>query len=212
MSCEQIHHSRLIKIKKPSGRRDSDMKKLHIPVIIAACVLIVAGVCLCADETAKTKGGAVMEIKIESPAFGDNEMIPSKYTCDGANVSPPLKWSGVPSNTKSLALICDDPDAPMGTWVHWVVYNIPPSAKEFTENFFLAGKPDKSILQGVNDFRKASYGGPCPPSGVHRYHFKVYALDTILELKPGATKQQLLFEIEGHLLGQGQLTGKYRRR
>ena len=124
-----------------------------------------------------------------------------------------LRLSGTvfPANAKSLAIICDDPDAPAGTWVHWVVYNIPPAMKEFPENAFGSGKIDKSILQGINDYHKTIYNGPCPPSGTHRYHYKIYALDTILELKPGASKQQLLFEMEGHLLAQGQLTGKYKR-
>jgi hypothetical protein len=156
-------------------------------------------------------GGKNMEIKMTSFAFEEGGMIPKKHTCEGKDVSPPIAWGTVPSGTKALALICDDPDAPMGTWVHWVLFNLPGSAKELPESV-----PPQKILansakQGTNDFRKIGYGGPCPPGGTHRYYFKLYALDTELNLEPGATKSQLLKAMEGHILGEGQLMGKYRR-
>ena len=152
-----------------------------------------------------------MQLKITSPAFKEGEMIPKKYTCDGENVSPPLKWDSVPEGVKSLALISDDPDAPMGTWVHWVIFNIPPSVTELSENI-----PSKEILdngakQGTTDFGRVGYGGPCPPGGTHRYFFKLYALDTELALRSGTTKKELLKAMERHILAEGQLMGKYKR-
>jgi hypothetical protein len=153
----------------------------------------------------------MMEIKITSPAFAEGGMIPAKYTCDGADVSPPLQWDAAPKGTKSIALISDDPDAPVGTWVHWVLFNLPADVKELAENV----PPDKTLpngaKQGTNDFRRIGYGGPCPPGGTHRYFFKLYALDTQLDLQPGADKDQLLKAMKDHILAQGQLIGKYKR-
>ena len=147
-----------------------------------------------------------MAIKVTSTAFKDGEIIPKQYTCDGNDISPPLTWSGAPQETKSIALICDDPDAPMGTWVHWVLYNIPPSTVDLPEGVTGVG------LDGRNDFRRNGYGGPCPPKGsTHRYYFKLYALDILVELKPGATKGDLEKAMSGHILAQGQLMGKYGR-
>ena len=143
-------------------------------------------------------------IKVTSTAFGEGAMIPKKYTCDDQNVSPQIAWTGVPAGTKSIALICDDPDAPVGDWVHWVVYNMPAATKELAEGVRTLPAGSK---QGTNDFRKLDYGGPCPPSGVHRYYFKIYALDTPLSLGEGATKAQLLKAMEGHILDQGALMG-----
>jgi len=152
----------------------------------------------------------MMDLKITSPAFKEGEMIPKKYTCDGPDVSPPLAWSPVPAGTKSLALVCDDPDAPRGTWVHWVIYNLRAELNELQE-----GIPKQSALkngakQGTNDFGDIGYGGPCPPA-LHRYFFKIYALDVMLDLGAGATKAKLLKALEGHILAQGQLAGKYKR-
>ena len=153
----------------------------------------------------------VKTMEIKSSAFENNKMIPKQYTCDGKNISPQLLWSDVPEGTKSIALISDDPDAPMGTWVHWVIYNIPGDVNELAENI----SPDKTLSngakQGTNDFKKIGYGGPCPPSGTHRYFFKLYALDTKLNLDSGATKKQLLQAMEGHILAQAELMGKYKR-
>ena len=152
-----------------------------------------------------------MEIKITSPAFGDGGMIPAKYTCDGANISPLLQWEAVPEGTVSVALICDDPDAPMGTWVHWVLFNLPADTKELPEKF-----PDDETLpdgtrQGLTDFGNTGYGGPCPPSGTHRYFFKIYALDSKIDIVSIVDKPELLKAMEEHIIGQGQLMGTYKR-
>jgi Raf kinase inhibitor-like YbhB/YbcL family protein len=143
------------------------------------------------------------ELSVSSPAFENNKLIPSKYTCDGDNVNPPLTIEGVPDGTKSLVLIVDDPDAPMGTWDHWIVWNIPPTSK--IEENTVPG------TEGVNDSRKHSYGGPCPPSGTHRYFFKVYALDTKLDLNPNSRKKDVEKAMQGHMLAKGELIGLYRR-
>ncbi len=153
-----------------------------------------------------------MAIQIESSAFKYGDFIPSKYTCDGINVSPPLKWSDIPEGTKSIALICDDPDAPIGDWVHWVLYNIPPETRELNENIPNERTLKDGSIHGLNDWKKYGYGGPCPPSGTHRYFFKIYALDTKLNLSPGATKKHLLDAMSGHILASGELMGKYQRK
>ncbi len=152
-----------------------------------------------------------MAITITSTAFTEGSMIPQDYTCDGEDISPPLEWSGLPDSTKSLALICDDPDAPMGTWVHWVLFNIPAHIQELPVHI-----PPEKIIQngakhGINDFRKFGYGGPCPPGGIHRYYFKLYALDKEINAEPGITKEKLLKIMEGHILAEGQLMAKYSR-
>src|SRR5579885_1072038 len=154
---------------------------------------------------ANTKGEEKMTLKITSTAFDEGGMIPAKYTCDGENVSPPLAWSGVPEAAKSLALVADDPDAPGGTWTHWVIYQIPATEKGLAEHVPARDTLDGGARQGKNDFKKTGYGGPCPPSGAHRYFFKLYALDTDVNLAPGATKDQLLKATEGHVVAQGQL-------
>ena len=144
-------------------------------------------------------------MQLNSTAFNDGAMIPSKYTCDGADVSPPLGFGQVPAGCQSLALICDDPDAPAGIWVHWVCYDLPPTLKGLAEG-------EKAGVQGINDFHKPGYGGPCPPSGVHHYHFKLYALDCQLKLAPGATKHALEKAMHGHVIGSAELIGTYARR
>jgi Raf kinase inhibitor-like YbhB/YbcL family protein len=153
-----------------------------------------------------------MDIKITSSAFKDEGLIPARYTCDGDDISPPLQWDAVPQGTKSIAIISDDPDAPMGTWVHWVIFGLPAETRELAENI----PPDKTLpngaRQGTNDFGRIGYGGPCPPGGTHRYFFKIYALDTILNLQAGAKKADLLKAMQEHILSQGQLIGKYKRR
>jgi len=156
--------------------------------------------------------GDSMNLKIYSSAFEDGGMIPSKYTCDGADISPPLAWSGLPEGTKSIAIINDDPDAPMGTWVHWVIYNIPPTAQGLAEDIKRVEKLPDGTLQGKNSWGRIGYGGPCPPGGTHRYFFKIYALDKVLKLKPGATKEELLTAMKGHILAQAQFYGKYSRK
>jgi len=164
-------------------------------------------------------------IQLHSPAFADGGMIPKTFTCDGADRSPPLEWSGVPAQARSLVLICDDPDAPLGTWSHWVVFNlahqvralnegipseetIAPAVAETPES--ADGKPPQA-RQGTNDFGKIGYGGPCPPGGTHRYFFRLYALDIQLDLGSSATRSQVLKAIEGHILAEGRLIGKYKR-
>ncbi len=153
-----------------------------------------------------------MEIKITSPAFEDGGLIPPQYTCDGEDISPPLQWDAVPEGTKSIALICDDPDAPIGTFVHWVLLNLPADTKELAEGIPRGTTLPNGAQQGTSDFGRIGYGGPCPPSGTHRYFFRIYALDTQLDLAPGARKPELLKAIQGHILAQGQLMGKYKRR
>jgi len=156
-------------------------------------------------------GGKNMDIIIKSPAFVPGGKIPGKYTCDGMDISPPLTWTQGPEGTKTFALICDDPDAPMGTWVHWVLFNLPADITEFRENVPPERELESGAKQGMNDFRKIGYGGPCPPGGVHRYFFKLYALDTEINLEAGATKEELLKAMEGHILAEGQIIGRYER-
>jgi Raf kinase inhibitor-like YbhB/YbcL family protein len=152
-----------------------------------------------------------MDIKLTSSAFEEGGMIPSKYTCDGQDISPPLTWDDVPANTESIAVICDDPDAPMGTWVHWVLFNIPPDVTSLPEGVPRQKTLSNGARHGQNDFRNFGYGGPCPPGGTHRYYFKLYALDTAFNLEAGITKSRLVDAMKGHILAEGQLMGKYRR-
>lgn len=151
------------------------------------------------------------EVKLTSTAFKEGEAIPRGYTCDGANVSPPLEWTGVPKIAKTIAIIADDPDAPTGNWVHWVLYNLPAAGLGLIENTPQTETLNGGGAQGKNDFGKIGYGGPCPPSGTHRYFFKFYALDSELPLKPGATKADVEKAMEGHTVAQAQLMGTYRR-
>jgi Raf kinase inhibitor-like YbhB/YbcL family protein len=152
-------------------------------------------------------------MKVTSSAFQAGQAIPAKYTCEGADISPPLEWSGVPAAAKSLALICDDPDAPGGTWVHWVLYDLPVTATDLAERVPPAESLPFGAQQGINGFRRVGYGGPCPPPGKpHRYYFKLYALDVDLVLKPRTTKQELLRAMDGHILAEAQLMGTYQRR
>jgi len=177
-------------------------------------LIVLIFVCSCQrKEQAQTKkrGGEIMEIKITSAAFEEGGMIPRKYTCDGENVSPPLTWTSVPEGTRSIALICDDPDAPMGTFVHWVLFNLPPDITGLPEGVPTVSELDNGGKHGITDFGRVGYGGPCPPSGAHRYYFKLYALDTEVALPAGAKKKEALKAMEGHILGQGQLMGKYSR-
>ncbi len=147
-----------------------------------------------------------MTLKITSPSFKDGEMIPRKYTCQGDDVNPQLDISGIPENTKSLVLIMDDPDAPMGTWDHWIVWNISPDTKTIAENSVPAG-----AVQGKNSWGRNDYGGPCPPSGTHRYFFKLYALDTTLDIPEKSKKKDVEKAMQGHILEQAQLMGKYKK-
>jgi hypothetical protein len=154
-----------------------------------------------------------MEIKLYSTAFKDGEFIPSKYSCEGSNVSPQIHWNEELKDVKSFAIIVDDPDAPGGDFVHWVIYNIPANIRELHEDVTPSRNISDIILLGTNSFGHIGYGGPCPPPGKpHRYFFRIYALDTLLHhLEPGATKVQLEKAMQGHVIGEGKLMGKYQR-
>ena len=148
-----------------------------------------------------------MTFELTSSAFSGGQQIPAKYTCDGEDISPPLQWSEPPAGTQSLALIMDDPDAPVGTWDHWLLFNLPASSRSLPEQ---AGMPAGSAA-GKNSWGRTGYGGPCPPRGTHRYFFKLYALDTTLALPAGTNKSQLLQAMAGHILAQTELMGTYSR-
>jgi hypothetical protein len=149
---------------------------------------------------------------LKSQAFNPGGMIPATYTCDGADTSPPLTWSDPPAGTKSFALIMDDPDAPVGIWVHWVIWNIPGTTRALEENVPKTASLPNGARQGTNDFKRLGYGGPCPPSGTHRYFFKLYALGASLSLSPETTKSVLEDSMRPHILAQTELIGKYTRR
>lgn len=153
-----------------------------------------------------------MDFQINSDVFSNNGMIPKKFSGQGDDVSPPLAWSGEPNGTKSFALIMDDPDAPIGTFVHWVLYDLPPTVRSLPENVERSKTPLDGARQGRNSFLKIGYGGPMPPTQKpHRYFFKLYALDTMPDLKSGADKKDLLKVMEGHILGETQLMGIYQK-
>lgn len=153
-----------------------------------------------------------MPLELKTSAFTPGGDIPKKFTCDGPDLSPGLSWSEAPSNTQSIALVMDDPDAPSGTWVHWVVYDLPPAVRALPEGLPQDGDLKVGGRQGRNDFRRTGYGGPCPPPGKpHRYFFKLYALDIKTNLNPGATKADLDRAIQGHILAQAELMGRYKR-
>ena len=176
-------------------------------------------VCSCRSDNAPSASGvqadnmiqAKAALKVTSTAFKDGGMIPKQYSCDSTGMSPPLSWSGAPVGTKSFALIVDDPDAPVGTYIHWVVWNIPANAKGIAENAPNAATMPAGSVQGVNSAKKIGWVPPCPPSGTHRYYFKLYALDTKLKLPASTDKQGLLKAMKGHVLAEGQIMGRYER-
>ena len=175
------------------------MKRLRIPILVFFQVFLFS--------YAMGQGATKLEEwEISSPAFENGGKIPKKYTCDGANVNPPLKIENPPSNTKSLALVFDDIDAPRGSYVHWILWNMAPGVKEIREDSVPEG-----VVQGVNDFKKQYYGGPCPPRRAHKYVFKIYALDILLNLNPNSTKKDLQKVMEGHIISRAQLTGLHKR-
>lgn len=154
-----------------------------------------------------------MPMLVISPAFASNQPIPQQYTGQGDDVSPPLQWSGAPPQTKCFALICEDPDAPLGTFIHWVMFNIPPAQVVLGENVAKTGSLKDGSRQGKNSFGNIGYNGPMPPPGKpHRYYFKVYALDTTLDLGAGVGKKDLLHAMKGHVLAEGELMGTYQRK
>jgi Raf kinase inhibitor-like YbhB/YbcL family protein len=163
-------------------------------------------------QSSVTRKKGQMSFEIASTAFPDGGMIPKKFTCDGPDVSPPLSWTQALAATQSFALIMDDPDAPVGTWVHWVLYNLPSNTRELPEGVEKQEQIASGAMQGRNDFRRIGYGGPCPPPGApHRYYFKLYALDTKLNLKTGTTKAELERAMKSHILVETVLMGRYGR-
>ena len=168
------------------------------PITSGAVVILLAVIASFAAEGAK--------IKVTSSAFREGGNIPSKFTCDGSDTSPPLQITGFPSEAKSLVLIADDPDAPSGLFTHWLIWNIPPQTNSVAE-----GSAPKGV-QGTNDFGKSGYRGPCPPPGTHRYSFKIFALDRELDLRSGAKRSQVDAAMKGHVIAQGELVGRYARR
>ena len=154
-----------------------------------------------------------MNLNLTTTAFAAGQPIPRRHAFDDQNLSPVLNWSGMPSATKSFALICDDPDAPMGTWVHWVIYDLPPDTTGLAEDVPKSAELANGAKQGLNDYKRIGYGGPCPPAGKpHRYFFKLYALDLRPEHKSGLTKEDLLKAMGGHIITEAQLMGTYQRK
>lgn len=152
-----------------------------------------------------------MAFELKSTAFAQGEAIPRLYTCDGQDISTPLAWSDPPPDTQSFAIICDDPDAPVGNWIHWVLYNLPGNTRSLAENIPPDAELPDGSRHGTNSWGRLGYGGPSPPGGTHRYFFKLFALDTVLELLSGAAKEQLLDAMEGHVLAEAELMGVYSR-
>ncbi len=157
------------------------------------------------------KGEGFMSISLTSSAFPDGKTIPAKHTCDDKDISPSLRWSDPPEGTQSFVVICDDPDAPSGTWVHWLLYNIPGDTRSLPEAVPIAPNLANGSSNGKNSWNNYGYGGPCPPSGTHLYVFKIYALDTVLNIDAGANRKILYKIMEEHVLARGELTGTYSR-
>lgn len=191
------------------------MRKIGIFSLLAILVFVLSFVFV--RQTSENKSTKVQQpketskqlsnMKITSSAFSHNQTIPQKYTCDGEDLSPPLQFGEVPEDAQSLVLIVDDPDAPAKTWVHWTVFNMDPTTNEVSENSVPNGG-----VEAMTDFGRQGYGGPCPPSGTHRYFFKLYALDTKLALSSNADKKEIEEAMQGHILGLAELIGLYRRR
>jgi len=184
-------------------------------LVAALCLLTPQCTVKKAARSREAKGGAPMTIALTSSAFSHHDPIPAIHTCDGNDISPPLAWNSLPAGTKSLALIVDDPDAPdpkapKMTWVHWVLYNIPPAATGLPENGGRGDLPE-GTLEGRNNWGRTGYGGPCPPIGRHRYFFKLYALDSLLPDLGQPGKDKLLQAMEGHILDKAELVGTYQR-
>ena len=174
--------------------------------LLAALVLTAGPACTAGE------GGKAMGLELSSAEFAPGSDIPAKFTCEGPDASPSLSWGGLPDGTQSVCLIMDDPDAPVGTWVHWVLYDLPPGTRELPEGVPAEEQLSSGARQGRNDFGRIGYGGPCPPPGSpHRYFFKLYALDAPTGLEPGATKAELERAMQGHVLMQAELIGLYRR-
>lgn len=185
-------------------------RKYWVWILVVAVIFVTGNVNVAAAGNKKKSS-----LKLQSKSFEDGKAIPDKYTCNGQNLSPELNWSGAPLKTKCFALIVEDPDAPTLNFTHWLIFNIPliadpnTNAFELVEGFPRDAKTSKGILQGANDFQKIGYDGPCPPSGNHRYYFKLYALDSLLHLGGGALRSQLEKAMKGHILAQTQIMGLY---
>jgi Raf kinase inhibitor-like YbhB/YbcL family protein len=194
--------------------RSAKAGKATLLLLLSTCVALAIGGCgpSPTPTVMPEKGGQAMAFELTSSAFAQGEMVPVRYTCDGDDVSPPLEWGDPPQAAESFALINDDPDAPAGTWDHWILYTLPPEARSLPEGVPSDAELPDGSRHGQNSWRRLGYGGPCPPSGTHRYFFKLYALDTTLDLAPGANKKQLLQAMEGHVLGQAELMGVYSRK
>lgn len=152
-----------------------------------------------------------MSFELTSTGFSEGERIPKRYTCDGDDISPPLSWSGMPDDTVSLVLIMDDPDASVGTWDHWIVFNIPPTSSGFSEDYPSVSELPEGARHGINSWQRIGFGGPCPPGGMHRYYFKLYALDCRLDLEAGSPSSAVVRAMEGHVISQTHLMGTYSR-
>ena len=189
-------------------------KRTLVALTAMALLVVVSGCGRAEPEPVLKQGVPSMRIQVTSAAFTEGARIPVQYTCDGEDKSPGLKWSGLPDGGRSIALIADDPDAPGATWVHWVLYGLSADTTELNEGVPATETLSSGSRQGTNDFKKIGYGGSCPPPGhgVHRYYFKVYALDSELGLPPGVTKSDLLRAMDGHIVAQGQLMGTYERK
>jgi len=181
-----------------------------LPLALAALLLLGTG-CLCRGALDRPLLPKLANLQVTSPAFREGALIPSLYTADGKDISPPLAWKGVPRGAKSLALVMEDPDAPRGTFVHWLVWNLPAGQPALPAAVPRQARLASGARQGYNDFGKVGYWGPAPPRGTHRYFFRLYALDVTLSLPPQASKAELLRAMQGHLLAQGSLMGRYRR-
>jgi Raf kinase inhibitor-like YbhB/YbcL family protein len=186
-----------------------DFLKNFVKIILWSLSIIVLA-CSGQSRTQKNKLNEAGQIELKSPAFKEGQTIPEKYTCDSSNISPPLEWKKIPEGTITYAIIVDDPDAPVKTWVHWILFNLPGSILELPENIPKLEILGNGAKQGENSSGKIGYDGPCPPGGTHRYYFKIYALDKELDSKPGINKKELLKAMEGHILGEGQLMGRFR--
>ena len=188
------------------------MRKLLPALIMIITLIAIGGIALYLTSIQKPVETQVAAFKLTSSAFKNNEQIPRKYTCEGQDISPPLKWEGYPAGTKSFALIVEDLDAPGGVFTHWIMYNIPAGVSELKEGVKPVEELSSGAMQGVNDFKKIGYRGPCPPPGkTHRYVFKLYALNSPLDLKPGASKEEVLKAMSRHILAEASLTGVYSR-
>lgn len=192
---------------------------MRIPRTLVAVLTACLPACGPADDSAQVAARVgPMTIRLESPSFREGDLIPRAHTCDGEDISPSLSWENVPEGAHSLLLIVEDPDAPMGTWTHWLLYDLPAALRGLPEGLphdprvhFVFDKIEFTAKQGRNDFKKPGYGGPCPPSGTHRYYFRIYALDSMTNLEPNASRQEVFQAIQGHILAEGQLMGQYSR-